>query len=95
MTNISIQTTEIKTESGNSQSKNNNNQVNSNRKIFLSFIELKNKIKGVILGLFDSIAASFGTALGISILTSDRWTILSLARLSVSPIQMNLRYFMH
>ena len=45
MTNISIQTTEIKTESGNSQSKNNNNQVNSNRKIFLSFIELKDKIK--------------------------------------------------
>ena len=72
MTNISIQTTEIKTESGNSQSKNNNNQVNSNRKIFLSFIELKNKIKGVILGLFDSIAASFGTALGVSILTSNR-----------------------
>ena len=42
----------------------------------LSFAELESKIKGVIFGLFGSIIASFGVALGVSVLTSDRWTIL-------------------
>ena len=41
-----------------------------------TFEEIESKIKGVILGLFGSIIASFGVALGVSVLTSDRWAIL-------------------
>ncbi len=39
-------------------------------------MEIENKIKGIIFGLFGSIIASFGISLGASLLTSDRWTIL-------------------
>jgi VIT1/CCC1 family predicted Fe2+/Mn2+ transporter len=42
----------------------------------ISFTEIESKIKGVILGLFGSIIASFGIALGVSVLTPERWTIL-------------------
>ena len=41
----------------------------------LNFKGLEDKIKGVIFGLFGSIMASFDVALGVSILTSDSWTI--------------------
>ena len=41
-----------------------------------AFEELENKIRVVISGLFGSITASFSVALGVSVLTSDRWTII-------------------
>ena len=39
-------------------------------------MELENKIKEIIFGLFGSIIASFGVSLGASFLTSDHLTIL-------------------
>jgi VIT1/CCC1 family predicted Fe2+/Mn2+ transporter len=39
-------------------------------------MELENKIKGMIFGLFGSIIASSATSLCVSFLTSDYWTIL-------------------
>ena len=40
------------------------------------FSEIQKKIQGVIAGLFGSIMASFGIALGVSALTPDYWVIL-------------------
>jgi len=56
---------------------NENNQSRKIRDTVFSFAELESKIKGVIFGLFGSIIASFGVALGVSVLTPDRWTILA------------------
>jgi len=56
---------------------NENNQSRKTRDTVFSFAELESKIKGVIFGLFGSIIASFGVALGVSVLTPDRWTILA------------------
>ena len=42
----------------------------------IPFLDLENKIKGVIFGLFGSIIASVGVALGVSVLTSRHITIL-------------------
>ncbi|MCD6270532.1 hypothetical protein J7J23_01990 [bacterium] len=42
----------------------------------VSFEEIESKIKGVILGVLGSIIASFSIALGVSVLTSDSWTII-------------------
>ncbi|MCX6766591.1 MAG: VIT1/CCC1 transporter family protein [Candidatus Moranbacteria bacterium] len=39
-------------------------------------MELENKIKEIIFGLFGSIIASFGVSLGASFLTTSHWTIL-------------------
>lgn len=39
-------------------------------------MELENKIKGIISGLFGSIVASFGVALGASLLVTDHRTIV-------------------
>ncbi|MCK4744627.1 hypothetical protein KAS41_01030 [Candidatus Parcubacteria bacterium] len=39
--------------------------------------DIEKKIQGIILGLFGSIIASFSIALGVSVLTSNYWTILS------------------
>ncbi|MFA5986652.1 MAG: VIT1/CCC1 transporter family protein [Parcubacteria group bacterium] len=39
-------------------------------------MELEDKIKGVIAGLFGSIIASFGVALGASLLTTNYWTVI-------------------
>lgn len=41
-----------------------------------AFEELENKVKVVISGLFGSITASFSVALGVSVLTPNRWTII-------------------
>jgi len=57
--------------------KDNSNQFKETDDALFSFAELESKIKGVIFGLFGSIIASFGVALGISALTPERWTILS------------------
>ena len=40
------------------------------------FLDLKDKIKGVIFGLLGSIIASVSVALGVSVLTSRHWSIL-------------------
>jgi len=56
--------------------RNENNQSRKTKETVFSFAELESKIKGVIFGLFGSIIASFGVALGVSVLTPDRWTIL-------------------
>ena len=55
---------------------NKNSQSERARNSIFSFAELEVKIRGVIFGLFGSIMASFGVALGVSVLTTDRWTIL-------------------
>ena len=47
------------------------------KKIMFELSDIEKKIQGIILGLFGSIMASFGIALGISTLTSNHWTILS------------------
>ncbi|HBI33790.1 MAG TPA: hypothetical protein DEA43_03190 [Candidatus Moranbacteria bacterium] len=39
-------------------------------------MELENKLKGIIFGLFGSIIASLATSLSVSLLISDHWTIL-------------------
>ncbi|HLM84262.1 MAG TPA: VIT1/CCC1 transporter family protein [Candidatus Bathyarchaeia archaeon] len=39
-------------------------------------MELENKIKEIIFGLFGSIIASFGVSLGASFLTNNHWTVL-------------------
>ena len=43
----------------------------------ISFEEIESKIKGVILGVLGSIIASFSIALGVSVLSPDRWTIIT------------------
>ncbi|MEA2064978.1 MAG: hypothetical protein U9O66_01605 [Patescibacteria group bacterium] len=53
------------------------NDEKKNKKIMLELSDIEKKIQGIILGLFGSIMASFGIALGISMLTSNHWTILS------------------
>ena len=63
-------------ENENNQLGYNNKRRETEKSELLSFAELESKIKGVIFGLFGSIIASFGVALGVSVLTSDRWTIL-------------------
>ena len=70
-----IQELKTATENENNQLKD-NNQPKTTKGALLSFAELESKIKGVIFGLFGSIMASFGVALGVSVLTPDRWTIL-------------------
>ncbi len=48
-----------------------------NNKTEFQLFDIEKKIRGIILGLFGSIMASFGIALGVSVLTSNYWTILS------------------
>ena len=43
----------------------------------LEISDIEKKIQGIILGLFGSVMGSFGTALGVSVLTSDYLTIVS------------------
>lgn len=73
MLNQELKTT---TENKNNQLRYNNNQQRTTKDELFSFAELESKIKGVIFGLFGSIIASFGVALGVSVLTPSRWTIL-------------------
>ena len=42
-----------------------------------AFDEIENKVRVVIFGLFGSVMACFSVTLGVSILTSDRWTIVT------------------
>lgn len=54
-----------------------NNSNKKNNKTEFQLLDIEKKIQGIILGLFGSIMASFGIALGVSILTSNHWAILS------------------
>lgn len=73
MLNQELKTT---TENKNNQLRYSGNRQETSKNELPSFAELESKIKGVIFGLFGSIIASFGVALGVSVLTPDRWTIL-------------------
>ena len=55
----------------------NEDGVKKNHKTTFQLSDIEKKMQGIILGLFGSIMASFGIALGISTLTSNHWTILS------------------
>ena len=66
----------IKKENFNHFSKDDSGGKNNNKTEFQMF-DIEKKIQGIILGLFGSIMASFGIALGVSVITSNYWTILS------------------